>query len=351
MRKDPRDTQISDIAVEFRGVKKGFKQRQRAQSLTETFKQLLRPKYKSIQALNDVDLTVRRGEILAYAGPNGAGKSTTIKLIAGLLSPDNGSVRALGVVPTANRASYVSQVAVVFGQRTELWWDHSVSASFRWKRAMWGIDDATYEQTVAELRERFDLDDIWKSLARELSLGQRMRADLALSLLHRPKLVLLDEPTLGLDVIARRRMLDYICELNQRDGLTIFITSHNMADLEDLGARIVLIDHGSVAFDGTFQLLRQSVGDWRILRLALTSPDPPAIKGASLVSWHAPQAVYEFDARAQDAAEMLSRVSALALSDVSIERASIDSVMEKVYGRLADAKNSGDDLTGGANPA
>lgn len=343
MKQDPPGTPISDIAVEFQNVRKSFRQRQRAQSLRETVRQLFKPEFKHIDALNGVDLTVRKGEILAYAGPNGAGKSTTIKLIAGLLSPESGTVRSLGVDPTINRAAYVSQVAVVFGQRTELWWDHSVAASFRWKQAMWGIDDAAYKETVAELRDRFDLDEIWNSLARELSLGQRMRADLALGLLHRPQLLLLDEPTLGLDVTARRRMLNYISELNERDRLTIFITSHNMADLEDLGARIVLINRGSVAFDGSFQVLRQSLGDWRILRLVVPTEEAPEIEGATLLSWHAPEAVYEFDASGRAADAMMLRLTGLELSDVSIERASIDSVMEKAYDRIIDERGLGRD--------
>src|SRR6185437_6459064 len=179
-----------------------------------------------------------RGEVVAYAGPNGAGKSTTVKLLSSLLAPDAGTVRVLGMDPVRDRVRYVNRIGVVFGQRTELWWDHPIAASFEWKRVVWNIARPRYERMLKLVRELLGLDDIFLTLARELSLGQRMRADLGLALLHEPELLLLDEPTLGLDVLARRRILSFIKELNRADGVTVVVTSHDMAELEQLAGRI-----------------------------------------------------------------------------------------------------------------
>ena len=210
-----------------------------------------------------------RGEIVAYAGPNGAGKSTTVKLLAGLLAPDAGTVRALGLDPVRDRARYVGRIGVVFGQRTELWWDHPVAASFEWKRVVWDIPRPTYERMLGFVTEVLDLRDLLHSLPRELSLGQKMRADLAMALLHQPDLLFLDEPTLGLDVLAKRHILAFIKELNRERRVTVMVTSHDMSDLEELAGRIVMIHPGRIAFDGAFDELRRPFADRR--RLILTT--------------------------------------------------------------------------------
>ena len=170
---------------------------------------LLKRETKRVYALNDVSFTLRKGEFVAYAGPNGAGKSTTFKLLCGMLRPQSGQVRLFGLDPAEKRIPVMRRTGVLFGNRSELWWDHPVRASFEWKKAVWDIDEKTYARTCGELRELLALDDLWNSFARELSLGQRMRANLALTLLHAPELVLLVEPTLGLDVLAKRQMIDF----------------------------------------------------------------------------------------------------------------------------------------------
>src|SRR5438045_2307891 len=182
----PSDTSASDIVVSLTGVSKTFRQRQRSERTSDAFRNLFRPTFRKVQALQDIHLTIRRGETVAYAGPNGAGKSTTVKLLSSLLAPDTGKVRVLGMDPIRDRRRYVSRIGVVFGQRTELWWDHPVAASFDWKRVVWDIPRERYERMLGFTRELLGLDDFWQSLARELSLGQRMRADLAMALLPAP---------------------------------------------------------------------------------------------------------------------------------------------------------------------
>jgi ABC-2 type transport system ATP-binding protein len=225
----PRDTPASDTVVELADVYKTFHQRQRSERLSDALRNLLRPRIHKVEALREVSLRVRRGEIVAYAGPNGAGKSTTIKLLSSLLAPDSGSVRVLGMDPVRERERCVARIGVVFGQRTELWWDHPVAASYDWKRVVWDIPDARYARMLGFVKEVLGLEPFFQTLARELSLGQRMRADLGMALLHEPELLLLDEPTLGLDVLAKRSVLRFIKELNGQTRMTVVVTSHDMA--------------------------------------------------------------------------------------------------------------------------
>src|SRR5690242_17786647 len=282
--RDHNATATSDIVVDVRHVSKVYRQRQRGSSLRETVRSLVRPTFRDVTALGDVSFTLRRGEIVAYAGPNGAGKSTTIKLLSGLLAPDAGSVRALGMDPVHDRVNYVGRVGVVFGQRTELWWDHPIAASFDWKRVVWNIPQERYERMLGLVRELLGLDEIFHTLARELSLGQRMRADLALVLLHEPEILFLDEPTLGLDVLARRRILSFIKQLNRERGVTVVVTSHDMAELEQLAGRIVLLHEGQIAFDGVFSDLRGLLRQRRVLTLETASPEPPQFEHAELIA-------------------------------------------------------------------
>src|SRR5438105_1722102 len=292
---DPLVTSTTDIVVELSGVRKVYRQRVRSARLGDLVGNLLRPRIRVVEAVRGVALTVRRGEVVADAGPNGAGKSTTIKLLCGLLAPDGGRVRALGMDPVRDRVRYVGRIGVVFGQRTELWWDHPVAASFEWKRVVWNIPRPRYERMLALVRELLGLDDIFHSTARELSLGQRMRADLALALLHEPEILLLDEPTLGLDVLARRRILSFIQELNRERGVSVLVTSHDMAELEQLAGRIVLLHEGEIAFDGDFSALRRVLTARRLLILETSSAEAPVLHGAELVRRDAGRHEYAFN--------------------------------------------------------
>src|SRR5713101_7488762 len=280
---DRHATSTTDTVVDLSGVWKVYRQRVRSARVSDLWRNLLRPEIRVVEALRGVNLTVHRGEVVAYAGPNGAGKSTTIKLLSGLLAPDQGQVRALHMDPVHDRVQYVGRIGVVFGQRTELWWDHPIAASFEWKRVVWNIPRPRYERMLGLVRELLGLDDIYRTLARELSLGQRMRADLALALLHEPEILLLDEPTLGLDVLARRRILSFIRELNRERGVSVIVTSHDMAELEQLAGRIVLLHLGEIAFDGDFTELRRVLSQRRVLTLETTADEPPRLVGAELI--------------------------------------------------------------------
>lgn len=318
-------TATSDIAVELRSVSKHFDQNRP----TSLFKR----ERVRVHALDNVSFSIRRGEFCAYAGPNGAGKSTTFKLLAGMLLPQSGSVRALGLSPAEDRIALMRKTGVLFGNRSELWWDHPVRASFEWKKAVWDVPDAVYAQQTSMLRELLGLDDFWSCFARELSLGQRMRANLALTLLHAPELLLLDEPTLGLDVLAKRQMMAFLKLLNAERGVTILVTSHDMDDLAEMARRLILINRGTLAFDGDHATLARHTGDVRVLRVR-TAGEAPRIPEARLIAREGDRYEYEYDARRCPTAELFRALAALPdATDIELEHAPIERVIADLYER------------------
>ena len=334
------DTTQWDTAVEMKGVWKVFTRVQRAERASELLRTFFRPTVREVEALRGIDLRVQKGEVVAYAGPNGAGKSTTVKLLAGLLAPDRGVVRALGMDPVRERRRYVGRIGVVFGQRTELWWDHPVRASFEWKRIVWEIPDERYQRMVGFTKSVLGLDEFFEATARELSLGQKMRAELGLALLHEPEILFLDEPTLGLDVLAKRNVLGFIKDLNREQGVTVMVTSHDMSDLEQLAGRIVMIHRGQIAFDGDFDRLRRNFADRR--RLAIETDGPaPTLAGATLVESNGARHEYVFDATKVKLTTLLEAAAAQTnVQDVETHRAAIDDVIADIYEEWARSGNS-----------
>jgi ABC-2 type transport system ATP-binding protein len=324
----------ADIAVDLRGVTKTFRQRQRSERLGDVFRNLLRPVVREVHALRNIDLRIPCGEIVAYAGPNGAGKSTTVKIASGMLTPDSGVVRALGMDPVKQRESYMKRTGVVFGQRTELWMDHTVAASYEWKRVVWDIPHDRFERMNGFVRELLSLNEFYGTLVRELSLGQRMRADLGMALLHEPEILFLDEPSLGLDVLAKRSMLQFITDLNREKRMTVMVTSHDMSELEQLAGRIVMIHRGAIAFDGDFSRLRRELSDRRVLRIDTESQKPPQLPGATLVGSDGTRHEYAFDAAETGISDLLACAAVQTkLIDVETHRASIDDIIADIYVR------------------
>ena len=319
--------------VDVSNVTKIFTQWQRENAPKALIKNLLRPQKKVIAALDNVSFKMARGEFIAYAGPNGAGKSTTMKLLAGMLQPTEGSISVLGMSPEKDRIKVMKRLGVVFGNRTELWWDHPVSQSFEWKKVVWDIPDAVYKRNLEMVITLLDIGDLMKTFARELSLGQRMRADLAMMLLHSPELIILDEPTLGLDVVAKRQMIDFLKRINRDDGVTIIVTSHDMDDLEEMAQRVLMISGGRIAYDGSFDGLRDVTGS--LTRIAVTADGaagPPAIEGGALIS--AANGVYEYevDVTKYPIQRILRQISeADGVRDVEIRKAPIEQVITGLY--------------------
>lgn len=340
LKKAPTDTCPTASAVSFQGVSKSFSQWQRGTGGKSLLKNLIKPEKKIVNALSNVSFEIDKGEFVAYAGPNGAGKSTTMKLLSGMLLPNRGSISVLGLSPQKDRRLLMNHLGVLFGNRTELWWDHPVAQSFEWKKVVWNIPEKVYRQNLEEVCELLDLHSLMKTFARELSLGQRMRADLALLLLHSPRLILLDEPTLGLDVVAKRQMIDFLKKINQEKGVTILVTSHDMDDLEEMARRILMIANGHLAYDGGFQGLRSVTG--HLTRITVAAQLPPAVKGAALVS--AENGVYglEVDLEKTGISQVMASLSQTpGITDVEIKRAPIEQVIARLYESWAEQGKGG----------
>lgn len=320
-------TAPDDIAVKVESVSKSFTQWQ----WRKGFRNLFRQEKKSVIALDDISFRIRRGEFVAYAGPNGAGKSTTMKLLAGILQPTEGAISVLGMSPEKNRIALMKKLGVLFGNRTELWWDHPVQQSFEWKKVVWDIPDTVYRRNLDMVTELLDIGEIRNTFARELSLGQRMRADLAMMLLHSPELILLDEPTLGLDVVAKRQMIEFLKKINREERVTILVTSHDMDDLEEMAQRILMISRGKLAFDGSFDGLRDITGNLTHF-IVSTDGSEPQLEGCRLLSGK--RGVYEFEADLSclPVKVLLERLSKSdGIRDVEIRKAPIEQVIAQIY--------------------
>jgi len=322
----------SDTAVSLKGITKTFTQWQRENAGKGIIKNLFHPEKKIIHALNNVSFEVKRSEFVAYAGPNGAGKSTTMKLLAGMLRPTEGSVSVLGMSPEKERIKLMHRLGVLFGNRTELWWDHPVSQSFEWKKVVWDIPSETYKRNVDMVVELLDIKDLLKTFARELSLGQRMRADLAMMLLHSPELILLDEPTLGLDVVAKRQMIEFLKKINRENNVTIIVTSHDMDDLEEMAQRILMISGGKIVYDGNFGGLRDITGNLTSFVVTMADSQPLCLEGAELVKSENGVHEFEVDVTKTPIAQLLRQLSnAEGVTDVEINKAPIEQVIAGLY--------------------
>ena len=323
-------TQADIVRVD--NVTKIFTQWQRENAGKGLIANLLKPQKKIISALENVSFTVKRGEFAAYAGPNGAGKSTTLKLLAGMLQPTEGRVSVLGMSPEKDRVRVMRRLGVLFGNRTELWWDHPVSQSFEWKKVVWDIPNDVYKRNLEMVVELLDIGELLKTFARELSLGQRMRADLAMMLLHSPELIILDEPTLGLDVVAKRQMIEFLKRINSEDGVTIIVTSHDMDDLEEMARRILMISGGRIAYDGDFDGIRGIAGSLTRFLVTTDGTCPLILEGGKLISENKGLYEYEVDITKYPIKYLLRQLSdADGVKDVEIKKAPIEQIIAGLY--------------------
>ena len=294
---------------------------------------LFRRRYRTVRALDGISFSVERGELVGYIGPNGAGKSTTVKVLAGILVPDSGRCEVLGRVPWEERVEHVRRIGVVFGQRTQLWWDLPVIESYDLLGEIYRVPRANYRRIRDELVEMMGVGPILDTPVRQLSLGQRMRCDLVAALLHSPSLLYLDEPTIGLDAVSKLALRDFIKRLNRERGVTVMLTTHDMDDIEALCSRVILINKGRILLDGTLDDLRSLVAAERRLIVDLAfGQEWEGEEDTRLISRHGRRVQLAFDPERISAAELIARISSrYTIRDLTVDSPPIEEIVAKVY--------------------
>jgi len=323
---------MSAFVIDVRGLRKEFTITRRAGRLRRT--------RHTVAAVDGIDLRVGRGELLGYLGPNGAGKSTTLKMLTGVLMPTSGDVRVCGLVPVAQRRRLAARIGVVFGQRSQLWWDLPLRESFELARHIWRVPAGDHATRLARLRAELDLDGFLDTPVRQLSLGQRMRSELTIALLHGPEVVFLDEPTIGLDVVSKQAVRAFLTELRDRGDTTIVLTTHDLADIERLCRRLVVIDHGRVVHDGTLGALHERYGSRRRVLVELDEQLSGPIELPGVVqeasSADGRLITFSLDGSSTTAGELVGRLASVAqLRDISVQEPEIEDVIARLYASSA----------------
>ena len=322
--------------IELRHIQKTFRVSQRSAGLSQAVKSLFRREYETVNALQDVSFTIRDGEMVGYIGPNGAGKSSTIKIMSGVLTPDGGECTINGRVPWKERTAHVREIGVVFGQRSQLWWDVPVIDSFELIRDIYRVDSQAYHKTLSRLTELLQIGEIVKTPARQLSLGQRMRCEIAASLLHNPKILFLDEPTIGLDAVSKLAVRDFIRAINRENGTTVILTTHDMQDIEALTERILLIGKGRILLDGSLSDLKARNSSHKTLTVAYEGGVLPSWEEITVKENKEGRAVLSVDTRTLSISEAISRISAaVGVKDISVTGESIDELVVSLYQEFA----------------
>jgi ABC-2 type transport system ATP-binding protein len=319
--------------IETVNLRKVFRSIKRRPGIVGAFSALFSREYEDHVAVEDVTMTLEPGELVGYLGPNGAGKSTTIKMLTGILVPTSGTIRVAGLVPHQQRQANAANIGVVFGQRSQLYWDLPLRESFELLRAIYDVPRERYRANLDHFNEILDLERFMDTPVRQLSLGERMRGDFAAALLHDPKIVYLDEPTIGLDVVAKEAIRDFIARINRERGTTVILTTHDLADVERLARRIILIDEGRIIYDGELERLRAEYGIYRTLVVTLAEPcESLDVPGAELESREGNIVRLRFDRRLLTAEALIRRLmERCTISDVSIIEPDIDSIVRRIY--------------------
>ncbi|MBQ2981490.1 MAG: ATP-binding cassette domain-containing protein [Lachnospiraceae bacterium] len=328
--------------IEVKNVSKEFKKIIKEPGLKGSVKSLFHKKQEIVKAVDDISFTVEKGEILGFIGPNGAGKSTAIKMLTGILTPTSGDIMINGQVPYKNRKKYVKEIGVVFGQRTQLWWDLPLTETFTVLKEIYQIEDAAFKNRMDFLNQVLELEPFIKSPVRTLSLGQRMRADIAASMIHNPKVLFLDEPTIGLDVVVKDNIRKAITEINQNEKTTIILTTHDISDIELLCKRIVMIDKGKKVYDGALDKMKEKYGKMREIHINLKSIEDMnklaftekfnLLEDDLEVKLEGKKATIKFNSSKAQVSDMLSYILAtITVKDIAVSEADIEEIIRRLY--------------------
>ena len=319
--------------IELRNIKKQFKVPIRKSGLKEAFKAFFKREYKQILAVDDISFQIEKGEIVGYIGPNGAGKSTTIKMLTGILTPTSGMCVVDGMTPYLEREKYVAKIGVVFGQRSQLWWDIPAEDTFDLLKDIYNISDEEFQKNKEELTTLLNIKDIMGIPVRQLSLGQRMRCEIAASLIHNPSILFLDEPTIGLDAVSKEIVRDFIKKLNKEKKTTVILTTHDMSDIEALAKRIILIGKGQILYDGTLNHLKNKYG--HIKKISVKTNDKiKSCKKNGIISYEKVDNYYNFmiDVSMISVSSFLSYLSSkVNINDIEINSENIDNIIVRMY--------------------
>lgn len=326
--------------IEVSNLRKEFKSYSSRSGLKGAFRDLFTRNYKVLRAVNDISLEVKQGEMVGYIGENGAGKSTTIKMLTGILTPTAGEVLVNGMNPHKEREKFVSTIGVVFGQRSQLWWDIAVQESFRLLKKVYKVSDKDYDEHMGHVIASLDIEPLLDKPVRKLSLGQRMRCELAAALIHNPPLLFLDEPTIGLDVLVKLKIRKFLKEMNEKYKTTILLTTHDLSDIEALCDRVVMLDEGKIIYDGGLQALRSNWAEGKQIQFSFTremnESELDNITVGLQVEWQRGSGSDIWIAHIEDEdavmSELIARVvSAYKINDISIKEISTEEIIRNIY--------------------
>lgn len=318
--------------IVLENINKTFRVAKRDAGFTRAVKALFTREHEFIHALDDVSFTIHDGEMVGYIGPNGAGKSTTIKIMCGILTPDSGTCEINGRIPWKERIEHVRDIGVVFGQRSQLWWDVPIIDSFELVRDIYRIGDKVYRDNLDELTELLDLAELLKTPARSLSLGQRMRCEVAASLLHNPKILFLDEPTIGLDAVSKIAVREFIKKMNQKHGTTVILTTHDMHDIEALTERILLIGKGRILLDGGLNELKKHSSERRTLIVEYIGIEPKVSEGMVVTEARQGRQIILLDPEVISVSDAIALLAAQTeISDISVTGVNAEEMVASLY--------------------
>ena len=321
------------MLISVENLTKVYKTYQRGSSFKETFKSLLVRKPLYVHALKGISFGIAAGELVGFLGPNGAGKSTTLKILTGILYPSSGAVDVMGYTPWRDRKKYVAKIGAVFGQKSQLLWDIPPIDAFYLNKAIYAIPDRVFKRTMENMVELLDLKDVIRKPTRQLSLGERMKCEFIMAMLHQPEIVFLDEPTIGLDVIAKDKIREFILEMNKK-GVTFILTTHDLSDIEHLARRVIVVNHGEIVFDDSIATLRRHWGEKKIIAVSTVHPLPdltlPGITVTKRISDY--QAELELDLALYELNKFIALVNkASTIRDLSVQEPQIEEAIKVLY--------------------
>ena len=321
------------MIIEVNQLQKHFKITKPKNGRFATVRSLFKREQQIVKAVDDITFSIDQGELVGYLGPNGAGKSTTIKMLTGLLVPTNGDVIVNGRIPWQERKAHVNRIGAVFGQRTTLWWDLPVIESLELLQHIYKIPEPRFKKNLAEFTEMLELTPFLHSPVRSLSLGQRMRADISAALLHDPDLLFLDEPTIGLDVVAKERIRQFITHINQARGTTVLLTTHDLSDVEKLCHRVMIIDHGKLLYNGRLNTLQEKFGGKRELVVDFAQPyQDVTTPHATVVDHDGLRVTYQFERQAISASTLIGQLSTqFRIQDLAVREPDIEATIRRIY--------------------